>query len=821
MPGPPVKRSRNPVLLLGGLCLLLVLATVVVSNLPNENGSAVSELDLPQAGALEEGPLNPLDSADAESQARAQAPDERADHREALGDPATPKVGFTGRAEDRLSLKGIEGAAVKVRVGEDIVLGVTGAGGAFSLEVPEGARLDVEASAEGYLPARRAGVRPETEAVLRLDRSSSLSGLVVGPGGKDMKQAEVQVMADDRRGERVLVLELDERGAFAAPDLEPGEFNVAVWVPGWSFAVERDVIVRPGEETYLVFELDRAGSASAQVVYEGTTTGIAGVEVQVDPWIQGLTREVEEIVTLSYRTDASGLVELDSLNPGENRVRLYAPWGAMADAKRLQVDSGKHQRLTWTMKAPASCAGVLLDASGNPVAGTVTVTPTPERWGYSEGDVAGEWKTRPEWPLVCAVGADGRFRFDALPSSMNLRFHGQSGELSEGGAIEHTLGEFVTLDRKLPPGGEVMDMELRMGRMVTVEGRVLGRDEQPVADAAITTWRMRRPTDAPLHTDEEGSFSFVCLLENRGGFTVRHDAYQTHYENIGSEAPSEPIVIQLKPANGVGGRVVNENGDAVPWARVSARTERDRRRNESTHADEFGRFRFHSLREGTWEIYPWASGYERIEMLKVEVPLEVELTLRMTRVHVPDPATVRGRAVLPDGTAPSRLRIERLRSAAMAVDGGEFRIYGLSPGDHYLVLEASGCAPRSLGKIVLREAEERDVGLVRMFPGISVEVKVYAEGDAPGERGSSLSDARVRLYPVSGFAVEAGRGTRRPGRSRRGSYPMGTLELGTWRLDVRHRAGDVNGIYRNFEREVVLEAGRGELELKVILERRE
>jgi hypothetical protein len=666
--------------------------------------------------------------------------------------------------------------------------------------VPEGSRLDVEASAEGYLPARRAGVRPETDAVLRLDRFSSLSGLVVGPGGEDMEQAEVHVIADDRREGRALELELDERGAFEALNLEPGEFNVAVWVPGWSYAVERDVIVRPGEQTYLVFELDRAGSASAQVVYEGTTTGIEGVEVQVDPWIQGLTRDVEEIVTLSYRTDASGRVELDSLNPGENRVRLYAPWGAMADAKRLLIESGEHQHLIWTLKAPASCAGLLLDSSGDTTAGTVTITPTPERWGYSDGDVAGEWKTREEWPRACSVGADGRFRFDALPSSMNLRFHGRSGKLLEGVAIEHTLGEFVILDRTLPPGGEIMDMELRMGRMVTIEGKVLDRDERPVAEATITTWRMRRSTDAPMHTDEEGGFSFTCLLENRGGFTVRHEAYQSHYENIGSRAPDRPIEIHLRLANDVSGRVINENGDAVPWARVSARTEGERRRNESTRADEFGRFRFDTLREGTWEIYPWASGYERIEMLKVGVPFDGELTLRMERVHVPDPATILGRAILPDNTAPSRLRIERLRSAAMAVDGGEFRIYGLSPGDHYLVLEASGCAPRSLGKIVLREGEERDVGLVRMFPGVSVNVFVNAEGDVPGESGPSISDARVRLYPVSGFAVEAGRGTRRPYRVRRGAYSMGTLEQGVWRVEVR-RDG-----YKRWESEVLFGA---------------
>ena len=167
--------------------------------------------------------------------------------------------------------------------------------------------------------------------------------------------------------------------------------------------------------------------------------------------------------------------------------------------------------------------------------------------------------------------------------------------------------------------------------------------------------------------------------------------------------------------------------------------------------------------------------------------------------------------MLPDGQAPTRLRVQRLNSAAMAVDGGEFRINGLSPGEHNLVLEASGCAQRSLGTISLREGEERDVGLVRMFPGTSVEVSVNAEGEVAGESGRSISDARVRLYPVSGFAVEAGRGTRRPYRTRRGIYPMGTLEHGSWRVEVRREG------YKRWESELVLGASDNR-RVRVILE---
>ena len=58
-------------------------------------------------------------------------------------------------------------------------------------------------------------------------------------------------------------------------------------------------------------------------------------------------------------------------------------------------------------------------------------------------------------------------------------------------------------------------------------------------------------------------------------------------------------------------------------------------------------------------------------VVEVEVPFDDELTLRMRRVRTPDPAIIRGLAMLPDGQAPTRLRMQRLSSAAMAVDGGD------------------------------------------------------------------------------------------------------------------------------------------------------
>jgi protocatechuate 3,4-dioxygenase beta subunit len=819
------KRDRGRSFLLGGAGLLLLAVTVGVSTMlgggdaPALEGPISLRVNGTSTAPDSLGALGDEDETGEEVTARGRG------EREVLGVVEVHITSFEGKVEDRVSLEGVVGASVKVVVGEDTYSGETGAGGAFSMEVPEDAALNVEVSAAEYNPVRRAGVDSDEDAVFRLNRTSSLKGKVLGPGGEDLLRTEIHVTSDDRREERLLELTPDERGEFELVGLEPGEFNVAAWSPGWSFDVKRDIIVRPGDVTYVVLELVRAGSASAQVVYEGTTSGVPGIEVQIEPWVQGLPREVEDIVLLEFVTDEVGNVQLDSLNPGENRVRLYAEWGEIKYAPRLLVESGEHQHLTWTIPRSAECGGVLLDASGQPTAGSVAVTPTPN-WGRGQRSALEDgWERRKEWPLQQDVGPDGRFLFEAVPTTTSLRFHGTSSE---------DPSQLGILDQKFQAGGAATDLELRMTQMLTISGQVVDPDDQPVPDASVTTWGMRRaPTadsdynartgrssnwaasiNVPVITDEEGRFELEGLLAGRNGVVVRHDRFKTQYQNIRESELREPLVIRMEVPDGLKGRVVDGNGDAVPWARVSGTRGNDRRRNESTNADEFGRFSFESLREGTWKFYAYLSGYERVETLQVEVPFEGEITLRMRRVRTPDPAIIRGLAMLPDGQVPTRLRMQRLNSAAMAVDGGEFRINGLSPGEHNLVLEASGCAQRSLGEIVLREGEERDVGVVRMFPGTSVEVSVNAEGEVPGESGRSISDARVRLHPVSGFAVEAGRGTRRPYRARRGTYPMGTLEHGTWRVEVR-RDG-----FKRWESELVLGADDNR-KVRVILEPRE
>ena len=492
------NRTRDRSLLLGGASLLLLVVVFGLSSLLG--GGDAPALEDPLSAAVDglSKSQSSLGALEPGGGAREEADASDREQREVLGVIEVPTTSFRGRAEDRVNLEGIAGAAVKVVVGEDEFFGESGAGGAFSVEVPEEAALSVEVSAEGYNPSRRAGVESSEDAVFRLDRTSSLRGKVLGPGGEDLQRTEIHVTSDDRREERVLELTPDERGEFELIGLEPGEFNVAAWSPGWSFDVKRDIIVRPGDETYVVLEIARAGSASAQVVYEGSTSGVPDVEVQVEPWVQGLPREVEDIVLLKFVTDELGNVQLDSLNPGENRVRLYAKWGEIQYAPRILVESGEHQHLTWTIPSAAECAGVLLDADGQPTAGLVAITPAPARRGNNQGAVSEEWENREEWPIQQDVGSDGRFQFEAIPTSGSLRFHGTSSERPS---------QLGILDRKFQAGGTVMDLELRMTQMVTISGQVVDPDDEPVPDASVTTWGVRRASAAGSSTPSSCSCS--------------------------------------------------------------------------------------------------------------------------------------------------------------------------------------------------------------------------------------------------------------------------------------------------------------------------
>ena len=861
MPRAETNRAKVRLLLGGAAVFLASLATLSLLSEDDAVETPVVEIANPQSSMDGEGSDDLLAAEDVMDGSVEDASSNRA-QREVIGEwSELGELSLRGRVVGRAASEAVEGARVTVSFEGGEVQATSVSNGEFELYVPAGVSLDAEAFAHGYNIGRRHDLNPEEELVFRLDGGTVIKGVILGPNIEAFKEAQVRLWADDDRshtsfsvapdltlsmhgmeeGDPALTFHPDERGAFEVYGLEPGEFDFSVEVPGWSYGIVRDVVLRTGETRHIEFELVRAGSAQARIVYEGTLVGVADCQVEVTPWIQGLTSDVENAAKKIYESDKDGWVELSWLNPGESRVRIRALNGLFEEiTERLIVTADKREILTWELPGMHPLSGVIRAESGETIS---------QGWvhlfsgGDSEDIYFGDGFVRePDdlgLPRSVEIAADGSYRFESVPAETTLTLSAVSnGEPLAVGYSRVILAGPRSNNRyggrsvkRLPVDAAIHDFEVEA--VLRLEGLVHGPDGEGQAGAQIHLYNVKRgpmslstpqvqalligsihsevePRGTLVATsDEEGRFAVEGLLPSDGWVSAELDGYKKEWERLKVREQPTELLIELEVAPSLSGRVVDLDGDPIPWARVKAsRSDGSRSGRERwCQADEFGRFEFKMgngrgdsgfLDEGKWTFVARASGREPVDRPTRTVPGEDELLLRMGPAHVADAASLRGKVLLPDGMEPTRLRLKQLRSAALSVDGGDFKITGLNPGSHRLVFEARGCAPKSLGdgergELVLSEGEDRDLGLITMYPGTEIEVVVDADE-------GRLDDAQVRFYPVGGYAVDSGSGTRRPGYERRGTYYMGVLELGTWSMVVR-----ANG-HEKLVREIVLGA---------------
>ena len=873
---PSLQSNRAKGRLLLGAAFLLIASLGAISLLSENDGAApeVVEIVGPDS-SKDDGGLGELHATEASRDDSLVSASSMGARREVLGEwGEAGEVLLRGRVEGRAGLEAVEGARVTVFFEDEKVQAVSASDGGFELVVPSGVPLDGEAFAHGYNLGRRFDLDPEEELIFRLAGATVIKGVILGPAAASFEGAQIRLWADDNRSlahftlapDRLfsvtgdadgqnedtptLTFQPDERGAFEIFGLEPGEFDLSVEVPGWSYGVERDVILRAGETKYVEFELLRAGSAQARVVYEGTLLGVADCEVEVTPWIQGLSSEVERGASKTYRSDAEGWVELSWLNPGESRVKIRALNGLIKEStERLIVRTNKREILTWEIPGLHPLSGVVRDEDGGALKGGYVHLFS----GDDSVDVYfGEPMLREDegLPRSVAIGADGSYRFESLPADTVLTLSAVSSEEAlAAGYSRVILASEPQPSNKIGGRGvsrlvaEAATHDFKIQTASRLEGLVQDSEGVAQADAKIHLYNLRRGLlgfsssqlseiisgqpgpelmSSGTHaatSDAEGRFVVNGLLPSDGWISAELDGYRKEWERVKVSEPLVEFTVELQSAESLSGRVVDLEGEPIPWASVNAsKTGGSRRQRERwTKANEFGRFEFKMgngrgdsgyLDEGEWTFVARASGREPLDRPSREVPGSEELLLTMGPAHVADAASLRGKVLLADGLEPDRLRLKQLRSAALSVDGGDFRITGLNPGSQKLVFEARGCAPKSLGEgerneLLLVEGEDRDLGLITMYPGAEVEVVVEA-----GE--GRLDGAQVRFSPVGGHAVDSGSGTRRPGYERRGSYYMGALELGTWSMVVR-----ANG-HEKVVKEVVLgSASRRQITVKM------
>lgn len=777
------RKRRGRALLLGLVTVLVaVVASLGVWVLRGAERSALEPVGqggvtaLPRAGALPRGEADGEASTD-----RRLGEGTRVALKPAI-DPAMashpPRI-WRGRVQDRATGDPLEGAVVAVR---DVGLPLeaearSDAAGEFSL-VWHGPDLpDARALHEGFVSLHRPRVDLGAPALLELDRFAVIVGRVIGPSAEDLAEGRVSLwnLATDRGARREpLERALDEEGCFEFRDLFPAEFVVAVSVPGWSLDVESALLLEPGERVELLLEPVLGATLFGRVLTEPGGAPVEGARVSLQPERQGVSGAVEGVGGLETDTLAGGTFMLRGLSAGSNTFTVETAWGGHATRQVAVADAGERiGPLEVRVAAPASLAGRVVDESGSGVCGARV------RAAWKGSALASEPSTGADgFGGVLGVDADanGRFRFEVLPAGrpLELLAFREDDEAPADPVLAERLGFAPSL--RLATGERREGLELRVWRPLARRGVVRDPAGRPIGGVRVQAWHTDHRVREEVLTESEGEFELHGLVPGTYNVYLRHREFLPGSERIAvTPGVDLPLTFLLEPAHRITGWVVDEQGNAVPFARVAAQPafeERERRRRgESLGAgcDDYGRFELGPLAAGEWRLRGGASGHETATIEPVAVPGAEGLELVLRRRAPLERATVTGQAVCSDGCSPRSLRVDDLRGGVLQQEGSRFRLDGVRPGRARFTFSAAGCAPVRLDPLDLAPGARMDLGVIEL--PLAVEVSVFVRAEA-GELTPDRLSIRLRPLPPE-----------------EGGYGSRTISL-TARSMKRSRAGD-------------------------------
>jgi protocatechuate 3,4-dioxygenase beta subunit len=638
----------------------------------------------------------------------------------------------------------------------------TGSDGGFVISTTATRRLFLVAKADGFEWNRKSILRRRRGLELALNPARQVAGLVVDEGGSPVPGAHV-------RWEGIPMSEVvaSRDGAFQLESCrEPG---AEAWHPDFLPKRER---IGPASSRIV---LGRGEILEGVLLSHGERQPVAGAAVHV-------FANYEHIAT----TDGSGgfAVRHDL----RERGRQYMIWVEAGRFGTLFVP-----RIPWTPGYPLELTlrltriltGRVLTANGRkPVGGAIVdITNTGAEADTLEGPPRKEAVSR----------EDGSIRIEGL-STRQLRLGVRHPEhaLANGPDATYVLA-----------GGD-QEIEVLVAPRLSVVGRVLGPDGQPLPDAAVCVDRAGnlsrlRPSqfqDAP-GTDSRGRFqlrwpphAYFPRLYRECELVAFHPDFE-----MASSDPFKPVPgsrheleIQLATpratlASGqITGRVEDQHGAPVPMAYLTAK---GAQRHRSTHSAPDGTFRIRGLRDGAYSLRCMGSGFVHVTLDNVAVGSEVRIALHPGH-------DFRGRLVDEDGKPVRGARVGlrpwgQLGGYVRSRSDGSFEFKGEKPGQYHLRLaqgEAIEVDPREFSIPCEKVVEF----VVRRLPP-----------PVPN------SEEPPRLLPIEGRVL------RRDDKP----FPLGTLVLVRAGRDGSHDRAET---WCDLEGRFALQVPEGTYTLKVVLE---
>jgi hypothetical protein len=483
------------------------------------------------------------------------------------------------------------------------------------------------------------------------------------------------------------------------------------------------------------------------------------------------------------KTGDTGIAVFEGLPPGPWTAVARAPdeigedWGDGAEASLAPgVDRMSRIRLDSARRL----AGVVLsEEDGLPVAGAeVDVLRRHDRTG--EGRTVLSPDGTPELPTVlygiARTRGDGRFEIPCSPAGDDVLVVGRAPGFAPAAVLVED--------------SDVGDLEIRLCGAASARGTVRRTGGGPVPGARVLgdTGRWLR---IATHADDEGCFALGGLPAGRlfglqakvEGLGATREPVETWIPDAGGEVEQDLV---LRDFGGITVRVLDPSGGPVKratfeWNRVdSGEFHRD-----DLLGTEEGVFLLAGLLPGAWRVQEVGDGGQSPGCsLLLDVP-EGE-TVRGT-MRISEPAAIEGHLFSFDGIPATgeqilAVALEELRdgrrpheASAEVQEDGSFRIEGLGPGPHRLVVRTGGWWSEKI--VVCPSVEAPSTGNRIVFCGFGG--ARFRLDRVPAEEG----DSRIWAFVTFGGGDEETTVDHRLAESG-GGYTIPGIPAGTCRLDL-------------------------------------
>jgi protocatechuate 3,4-dioxygenase beta subunit len=559
------------------------------------------------------------------------------------------------------------------------VWGRTGADGRWALWVRPGT-VTVSAHAPGTASASVTGPSEGQTFPLYLGPTSTLRGKVLAGDGTPIAGAWVRASATGG------ATQTDAAGHFTLDALAPGVYTPWAETDDWFGMAAEQVKLGLGETSRLLVITGRpAVFVEGQILHGGAPCEDGTLSLR-----EGVSgREIHD------NSAIDGMVHVRGLLPGTYAVAVTCR-GAIEEDRHPPLIVADRDLLarTWDVTDGRTIAGVVVDASGEPVAG-VTLAARP---------IAGSAT------LSAAVSdAEGRFLLRGLvagPMHVVPIRHGR--RTMPDAPVAVTIGS-----------SDVADLRVALAATGEVRGTLLGPQRRPIVGAELSLRTARG--DQRTRSGDDGGFHFTraavgrsAIAASLGGVSLPLLAQPQLQVRVG--VTTSVALVSTASMGEIRGVILDATGQPLVGALVEAQAE-DAAPTAGAGppqlTDGAGRFTLAGLAGEAYTItaYPLGGGEVRREHVKRGAAQVLTLA---------PGARVRGSVLAPGGGAPDSFTIEVIdgragsrRAETFIATGGAWGFDGLAAGSHEVRVRArEGTGARTLKLAAGETQDELRISLV-------------------------------------------------------------------------------------------------------------